>query len=239
MAYDFLSLVNNINGRVNEVPLTDDNFADARGFYSTAKEAINSSLTQINQDTFQWPFNYILSEQTLVPGVNRYPYTYDTKWVDFNTFRLKENDTFNNETKLLRQVDYEEYLKHGVNHEYSTDEGKRSIPRYVARTPAQEFVVYPTPDEAYELVYEYYSTNVELILSTDVPTVPPQFRHIIIDGAMYYVYQFRNDLENSQFMYSKFQEGLKNMRKIYQNRYEYMRDTRVHHGMPNNYVRTI
>lgn len=229
MAYNFLSLVNDINQRTNEVPLNSTNFFTAAGFYSTAKQAVNTAINQINHDTFQWPFNYILNEETLTAGTNRYTYPYDAKWVDFNTFRIKRDATFGNETQILSQMDYEQYLRHYIDDEYNTsDTSIREIPKYVARSPAQEFILHPVPDKDYELAYEYYVLPVELELHTDVPTVPSQFRHVIVDGAMYYVYQFRNDLENSQFMFSKFNEGLVNMRKIYQNRYEYMRDTRVH-----------
>ena len=41
MAYNFIGLVNDINNRLNEVALTEANFASAVGYYSLAKDAIN------------------------------------------------------------------------------------------------------------------------------------------------------------------------------------------------------
>jgi hypothetical protein len=48
---------------------------------------------------------------------------------------------------------------------------------------------------------------------------------VIVDGAMYYAFQFRGDTQNSQLSERKFKEGIKYMRSIYINRYEYIRST--------------
>lgn len=228
MAYNYLGLVNDVCGRVNEVQLSSSNFASATGFYNTAKEAINSSIRFINQDTFNWPFNWVEQKDTLTSGVLRYQYPTNAKLLDFNTFRIKRNSTFNNETQSLKTIDYEQYLSNFVDDEYNTsDTSIRDLPRLVARAPGNEYIIYPAPDNAYELIYEYYILPVDLILYTDVPTVPEAFRHVIVDGAMYYVYFFRGDTETADRLFVKFEEGLDNMRNIYVNRYEYVRDTRI------------
>ena len=48
MAYNYLDLVNEINRRLNEVELSTTNFLSAKGFYETAKDALNSSIRHIN-----------------------------------------------------------------------------------------------------------------------------------------------------------------------------------------------
>ena len=48
MAYDYLDLVNEINRRLNEVELTSVNFLSAKGFYQTAKDAVNSSIRPVS-----------------------------------------------------------------------------------------------------------------------------------------------------------------------------------------------
>tara|TARA_R110000765_G_scaffold203817_1_gene308896 strand:+ start:330 stop:743 length:414 start_codon:yes stop_codon:yes gene_type:complete len=133
-------------------------------------------------------------------------------------------------------MDYEEYLSKFIDAEYNTsDTGIRDLPRFIIRAPGNQFIVYPSPDQAYELVYEYYSLPVDLVLFSDVPDVPQAYRHILVDGAMYYVQIFRNDNESANMSLSKFREGLSNMRSIYLNRYEYVRDTRIlHHGNSTN-----
>ena len=65
MAYDFLGLVNDINHRLNEVALTSTNFAAATGYYSIAKDAVNSAVRHINQEEFEWPWNNLKYELIL------------------------------------------------------------------------------------------------------------------------------------------------------------------------------
>jgi hypothetical protein len=228
MAYTYLDLVNDLNRRVNETELTSSNFADSVGFYSTAKDAINSSIRLLNQDTFQWPFNYNEQEDLLTAGDLRYDYPVNTKTIDFNTFRIKRNDTFGNNTVMLKRMDYEEFLAKHVDDEYNTDNvGIRGVPRSIVRAPGSQYIVHPSPDQDYELVYESYSLPVDLILHSDVPTIPESLRHVIVDGAMYYVQIFRNDNESASMSLNKFNEGIKNARALYVNRHEYVRDTRV------------
>jgi hypothetical protein len=228
MAYDFLGLVNDVNKRVNEVQLTTSNFANAIGFYGAAKDFINASLRYINQAAFEWPFNHVEQEDVLTEGQVRYGYPADTKTVDFDSFRIKRSETFNNETRKLKLIAYEEYLERYVDAEYdTTNTSLRSVPRMVFRTPNQGFGVYPPPDNDYELVYEYYRLPVDLINPSDVPNIPEQFRYVVIDGAMYYAYLFRGNTQDATLQFQKFEEGIKDMRTIYINRYEYIRDTRV------------
>ena len=228
MAYNYLNLVNDLSRRVNETELASGDFPTATGYYNTAKDAINSSIRLLNQDAFQWPFNYTEQEDILTAGDLRYDYPGNSKTLDFNTFRIKRNSTLGNETVLLKQMDYEEYLSKYIDDEYNTsDTGIRSLPRYIIRAPGNQFIVYPAPDKDYELIYEFYVLPVDLVLFSDVPDVPEAYRHILVDGAMYYVQIFRNDNESANMSLSKFREGIKNMRSIYINRYEYVRDTRT------------
>jgi hypothetical protein len=225
MAYNFLDLVNKVNRRLNEVELTSANFATATGFYSSAKDAVNASIRHINHEEFQWPWNHVEEEDTLTAGVTRYGIPYDTKTIDMDSFRIKKDSDLNVSTTKLTNINYQEYLDRFLDYEYNTDTGIRGLPKYVCRTPSEEFIIVPTPDKAYEIVYEYYRNPVELETYSDVPTIPEQFSHVIVDGAMFYAYQFRGDSQASQIAQNKFQEGIKFMRTLYLNRHDYVRST--------------
>lgn len=227
MPSTFLELVNRINRKVNEVELTSSNFATATGFYSTAKDAVNDSIRRINQQDFMWPFNHTTHDETLVAGTNRYDFQTDYKFVYFQTFRIQRDASLNNETQFLVEIPYEEYLQRYIDDEYNTATGIRDIPRLVAQRPDGGYVVWPIPDKAYTLTYEYYSLQTDLVSHSDQTTIPTQFDHIIQDGAMYYVYNFRGDTETADRMNVQFTEKLNNMRTIYINRYDYVRDTRI------------
>lgn len=224
MSYNFLSLVNDVNRRLNEVELTNSNFDGAIGYYSQAKDAVNSAIRHINYEQFEWPFNHVTQEESLSAGVTRYQFPSDLKTPDMDTFRIKASAVFNNTTSKLRIMSYEEYLDKHVGQEYNNNESS-DIPSYVFRTPDMGYGVVPAPKENYEIVYEYYRIPVDLISASDVPTVPEVFRHVINDGAMYYAYMFRSDLEAAQLSMQRFDAGLRNMRTVYINRYDYVRST--------------
>lgn len=225
MAYNYLGLVNEVNRRLNEVELTASNFATASGFYNSAKDAVNASLRHINHEEHNWPWNHILEEETLTAGITRYDYPTDAKLIDMNSFRIKKDTTLNVSTTKLKSMDYQEYLDNYVDYEYNSGSDMQTLPRHVVRAPSQEFILVPTPDKAYELVYEYYRNPVSLELYDDVPNVPLEFKHIIVDGAMFYAYQFRSDTQASQIAQGKFETGIKYMRSLYINRYDYVRST--------------
>lgn len=226
MAYNYLGLVNDINRRLNEVELTSVNFEEATGYYSLIKDAVNASIRHINQEEYEWPWNHIEETEVLVAGTARYSVPYNAKTINMNTFRIKRDADLNVDTVKLKVLSYEEYLDKYADSEYNSS--NTSIPKYVVRTPSRELIFYPTPDKAYEVVYEYFTLTYDLALHSDVPNLPEQYRYIITDGAMYYAYQFRNDTQSAQLALNKFEQGIKQLRSININRTEYLRDTRVH-----------
>jgi hypothetical protein len=228
MAYNYISLVNDVNRRLNEVELTDSNFSVTTGFYSFAKESVNSSIRHINQEEFEWPWNHVEESEILVSGTARYSYPYDAKTVNMNTFRIKRNDALSVTTHKLKVLSYEEYLDKYADSEYNSNSDSLSVPTHVVRTPSRELIFYPTPKEAYEVIYEYFRTGYDLESALDVPTLPEQYRYVITDGAMYYVYQFRGDTQAAQLSLQKFEQGIKQLRSLHINRTDYLRDTRVH-----------
>ena len=225
MAYDYLGLVNDVNRRLNEVELTSANFAGATGYYSFAKDSVNQAIRHIQQEEFEWPWNHVEESEILVAGVARYSMPYDCKTINMNTFRIKRNSTLNIETVKLKVLSYEEYLDKYADSEYNSS---NTAPTHVVRTPSRELIFYPKPDKAYEVVYEYYRNGYDLELYSDVPSLPEQYRYVIIDGAMYNVYQFRGDMQAAQLAFDKFEQGIKQLRSLHINRTEYLRDTRVY-----------
>jgi hypothetical protein len=236
VAYNYLGLVNDVNRRLNEVQLNASNFLTATGFYGQAKEAVNSAIQDINNTQFEWPFNYIEQEEVLTPGVTRYSFPSDARSVDFDTFRIKEDTTLDNRSQKLQILSYEDYLNRYVDQEYSSDTSKLSIPDYVFRSPGLEFGVVPAPDKAYKIVYDYYTVNVDLINPTDVPLIPEIYRNVIVEGAMYYAYMFRSNEQSALIAQRKFEAGIKNMRTILINRYEYVRSTAINRNRRSSYV---
>jgi len=227
MAYDFIGLVNDVNRRLNEVELTTSNFAGAQGYYNLTKDAVNASIRHIHQEEFEWPWNHVEETEVLTPGEVRYSMPYDSKTINMNSFRIRRDDTLSVGTNKLKVLNYEEYLDKYADYEYNSNTSNRTVPHSVIRAPSRELLFIPAPDQAYEVVYEYYSVGVDMEKAADVPAIPEQFRHIIVDGAMYYAYVFRGDMQAATVSQNKFTDGIKYMRSQNINRTEYIRDRRV------------
>ena len=227
MAYDFLGLVNDVNHRLNEVALTSTNFATATGYYSIAKDAVNSAIRHINQEEFEWPWNHIQSELILAPGLMKYYYPVDAKTINMNSFRIKRDDSLSTGTVHLKSLVYEEWLQKYADDEFNTSADRRGVPQLIVRTPSRELICHPIPDKAYTIVYEYYSMGYDLQAALDVPSLPSQYRFAIVDGAMYYAFQFRGDTQAADVALRKFEKQIKDLRVININRTPYLRDTRV------------
>lgn len=227
MAYNFLTLTNDVCKRLNEVELSEQDFAGTVGVHSQIKDSINYAIRDINQLEYEWPFNLVTQTLTLTPGQPRYSFPADFKTASMDTFRIHRNDTFGNESRILKPLLYEEYLTSFIDQDFNTAETIRALPEYVFRTPDLGFALAETPDKAYQLTYEYYSLPADLVGTTDVPTVPEQFRRTIVDGAMFYNYMFRSDVENTQITQQKFREGLDHLRQVYINRFDYIKSTMI------------
>lgn len=224
MAYNFLGLANDVATRLNETHLTSSNFSTATGFYSAIKEAVNSSLRHINQSQFGWPFNHNTQEQTLEAGVTRYAIPAESKYVDFDTFRVRRDTSLDlGKADRLKQLSYDEYIDRYIDQEDETDATKGGPPKYIFRTQNNEFGVVPLPDKAYQVDFEYFTFPVDLELYSDVPSVPERFKYVIVDGAMYYAYMFRDNLEMASVSQQKFDAGVKQMRVLLINENIYVR----------------
>ena len=227
MAYNYLALVNEVQRRLNEVELSSANFDTAKGSHALSKDAVNSAVRHVNQEEFEWPWNHVEASEVLLADEARYSYPYDAKTINMNTFRIKRDASLNVDTIKLKILSYEEYLDKYADMEYNSN--LSSTPMYVVRTPSRELMFIPTPDKAYEVIYEYFTSSFDLQKYDDVPTIPEQYRHVIVDGAMYYSYVFRGDMQSANATLSKFEQGVKQMRSLNINRTDYLRDTRVYY----------
>ena len=227
MAYNYLALVNEVQRRLNEVELSSANFDTAKGSHALSKDAVNSAVRHVNQEEFEWPWNHVEASEVLLADEARYSYPYDAKTINMNTFRIKRDASLNVDTIKLKILSYEEYLDKYADMEYNSN--LSSTPMYVVRTPSRELMFIPTPDKAYEVIYEYFTSSFDLQKYDDVPTMPEQYRHVIVDGAMYYSYVFRGDMQSANATLSKFEQGVKQMRSLNINRTDYLRDTRVYY----------
>ena len=154
MAYDYLDITNEVIARMNEVVLTAANFTTARGFQIQCKNAVNDAINYVNQREFGWPFTHVTQTETLVAAQTRYTAPTNTQSIDYDTFRISRDSTLGAAGNTLRIIDYKEYTQKYINQETTTNVG--SVPKFVFRTPDNNYGLFPYPDKAYELKYEYF-----------------------------------------------------------------------------------
>jgi hypothetical protein len=226
MAYTYLDLTNEVLARFNEVALTSSNFVNSRGFQTQCKNAVNDAINYINTREFSWPYNHATQTETLVAGTTRYTIPTNAKHVDYDTFRLVDDSSLGVEGKSLTIIDYKDYLNKFINQEDRSDVG--GVPSHIFRTPDNNFGLYPYPDKAYSLKFEYYIYTTALSASTDVPTIPTQYRQVIVDGATAFGYQYRGEGGEYQLNFARFEDGIKSMQTLLSNRADYIRSTVIY-----------
>ena len=101
------------------------------------------------------------------------------------------------------------------------------VPKNIVRTPDNNYLLFPYPDKAYNLVFDFYTFPSDLSAHGDTTTVPERFAPVIIDGATAFVYQYRGELQQYQLNFERFEQGIKNMQSLLINKYEYLRSTVV------------
>jgi len=223
MAYDYIGLSNEVCRRLNETELTTSNFATASGFYAQIKDAVNASIRDVNQKHFNWPFNHNTDDITLTAGEMRYPLPENAKYTDFDTVRLVRNTTLGVSGLRLKQMSYDEYIDRFIDQEYETNSDNGQAPEYIVRSQDGDLIVAPMPDKAYTIEYEFFMFPADLDSHDDVPSIPFRFKHVIVDGAMYHAYMFRDNLESASIALRKFEDGLKQMRTLLVNENAYAR----------------
>ena len=85
----------------------------------------------------------------------------------------------------------------------------------------------PSPDAAYKVRFRYFLNYSDLTNYNDVTRIPESFDTVIIDGALYHLYMFKDNLESAQASFIAFEDGIKDLQTLYINQYASIRDTRV------------
>ena len=212
----YVSLANEVLRRLNEVQIdaAGDGFDTLRNVQALAKDAINSSIRRILQDGQEWPFIKTTYTQTLTTGVTTYSFPADFSSADWGTFYIKKLASANNNPSILNAISYEEYTMSRRSSDDNAGSAGAGVPSQVFQTYGSSFGVTPSPNAAYEVEYTYWSTPASLNLFDDVSIIPERFSHVVIDGAMMYMMQFRSNAQSAQMHQASFEDGIKAMRNV-------------------------
>lgn len=241
MAYTYLGLTNLALREVNEVPLTEQQFVNARGLQQFAKEAVNRAFFDISNTSSKWPWSTHagsrqpnLEVRELSEGVQWYDLrvleTDLQMTIDWNTFLLTTQDLSNpaatltaeDKVEQLQEITYDEWIRTKRAEDFNPD--NRGTPKYVIRHSHNKFGFSPVPDQSYWVEFNVTNENVRFIdPTTDIP-IPEEFITVILARIKYYLWLFRENHEQANFSLGEYREGLANMKRILlSNREEHMR----------------
>jgi hypothetical protein len=227
MASTYLNLTNRLLRKLNEVEISEADFGTTRGVQSLAKDAVRDAIAQINQAEYEWPFNAAEHTQLLAVGQEEYSWPTTYKIADWNTFQILGNPSLDVQHKMLDFTDRDIYFKYHKDTDDKAGTAGIRCPRMVAPSHGNGYIVTPSPDKEYTVQFKYYMNNVGLVNANDATRIPEVYENVIIDGAIYYMYMFRDNPESAGVAIQVFQQGVKNMQSILINKYESVYDTRV------------
>jgi len=102
------------------------------------------------------------------------------------------------------------------------------IPTHVFRHPDNTYGLWPFPNKAYSLTFDYFTfPSSDLSAHGDTTTIPDRFGHIIVDGAVSYIYLYRSEVPLYERNFALFNEGIKHMQTLLINRMDYVRSTYI------------
>lgn len=225
----YLELVNEVLTQLNEVNLTESNFASARGIHASAKNGVRYAVKKINSQKFEWPFNATSGTQSLTPGQGTYSWPADYKRVDWNSIFVNPPASGSAENTRVAQLEHitsEEYY-HWYKANDDSETNAQGVPARVYEQHTGGFGVQPIPDFDYEVTFKYWKKPDDISAYSDEVTIPSEYDYVIILGALSHMKMFKDDLEAFQIADKLFQDGIKDMVGIFLANTDHMRDTRV------------
>jgi len=227
MPSTYIDLCNQTLRRLNEVEISETGFGSVRGVQALVKDAVKSAVARINQAEFGWPFNAAEESDTLIQGQTEYSWPQYFKIADWNSFQIQANDSLGAGFKTLKFIEQDEWYSTYRDADYTAGSAGRDIPEFVFPSHGNGYGVSPSPTKAYTLKFRYFMNYTDITNATDVTRIPESYDTVLIDGALYHMYLFKDNIESAQLASMAFEKGVKDLQTLYINNNISIRDTRV------------
>jgi hypothetical protein len=140
--------------------------------------------------------------------------------------------------RTLRKIERDEYFNHGRDADANSLAAGRGMPDHifldhgVGSGLSQDlyFGITPSPNKAYKVKFNYFAVPFALTEYDDVCKVPDNFEHVVVDGAVHFMFTFKENMDAGQLALMSFQQGIKEMQTQLINSYERITDRRVAFG---------
>ena len=225
----FRDITNRALRDINEVPLTTVQFDNARGVQQFTKDAVNRAYFDIANESLEWPWlgtSPVRVEGTdiltLTAGVQWYDQSATALEVDWQTFYLTDKDpsvitSSPADTSVsLKYITYEQWARDYRDTDNQRTPDHRGQPEYVIRHPTTGKIGFsPVPDgDAVYVEYFVWKTATAFTLSTDVLPFPEEFENVLLNRVRYYMWLFRENIEQAGFARHDYDTSLASMKRI-------------------------
>jgi hypothetical protein len=227
MPTSYIDLCNQTLRRLNEVEIAEADFSSARGVQALVKDAVKAAVAKINQAEFGWPFNAAEETDTLIVGQTEYTWPQYFKVADWNSFQIQANDNLGAGYKTLKFIEQDEWYSDHRDADYTAGVTGRDMPEYIFPAHGNGYGVSPSPNKAYTLKFRYFMNYSDITNATDVTRIPESYDTVLIDGALYHLYMFKDNMESAQAAFISFEKGIKDLQTLYINNNVSIRDTRI------------
>ena len=109
-----------------------------------------------------------------------------------------------------------------------------SIPlRVIRSSDGRRFGLSPIPDKVYNIHFFAYDRPTALSADTDTVAFPEQYKPVLLARARYYIYQFKDNIAQSQLALDEYKKGLQSMAdSLNSPQPQYMSDVRFTYLLP-------
>ena len=232
MAKTYLSMTNELLVEINEPELTS--VAGAVSIQKFVANCVNRAYFDIvdSQDTWSWL-------TTAAPQDNYNGNTYvetvaGTRWyllkagsssvdtdysnVDWDSFTLTEEGVsgktapYKIQSLPFTSLETWKDFYAASEEQDKSNEQNYGVPTKIIRSEdGRRFGLSPIPDGVYRIYFNAFNRPSALANDTDVVLFPEQYKPVLLARARYYIYQFKDNISQTQLALDEYKKGLNKM----------------------------
>ena len=242
MAKDYKTFVNELLVELNEPEVST--VASAVGIQKQVANVVNRAYFDIVDavDDWSWLSSDVPDDpyygNTIVPTVAGQRFYLlkagsanidsDFDSVNWDMFTLVDTNAPFTINKLPFTTLTEWRSNYAKSEEASARTGNYATPlRVIRSSDGRRFGLSPIPDGVYRIYFFAYNRPSELVNDTDTVLFPEQYKPVLLARARYYIYQFKDNIAQSQLALDEYKKGLQQMAdQLNSPQPEYMSDVR-------------
>ena len=248
MAKDYKSIVNELLVELNEPEVTT--VATGVGIQKQVANVVNRAYFDIvdSVDDWSWLSTDVPDDpyygNTIVPTVVGQRWYLlkagsanidsDFDSVNWNMFTLVDTNSPYTNNKLA----FTTLSTWRSNYASSEEQGARTNQyatplRVIRSSDGRRFGLSPIPDKVYNIHFFAYNRPSALSADSDTVLFPEQYKPVLLARARYYLYQFKDNIAQSQLALDEYKKGLQNMAdNLNSPQPQYMSDVRFTYLLP-------